>query len=133
MTEEHNAEGDASLLAVLAPYLAMTVVVAVMATLLVIRFAMPQLSAPLPEVVVFDVVKLTNAQRAVASRFLKQSEDQGAAGEILLNVSERTREVIQDVAGEGTLVMLKQAVVQGHERDITDEVLRPPDEIYGQP
>lgn len=75
-------------------------------------------------VVTFDVLKYTNAQRAVASAFVRKDPDQTqVASELLLNISERTRAAIEDVAGEGTLVVLKQAVVQGQTRDITEEVL----------
>jgi hypothetical protein len=77
-------------------------------------------------VVTFDVVKYTNATRAVASSFLK-NDAQGASadsGTLLLNLSERTRETIAYIAGPGTLVMVKQGVVQGQAADITDEVLK---------
>lgn len=75
------------------------------------------------QVVTFDVLKYTNAQRAVASAFVRKDSDQTQASELLLNLSERTRSAIEEVAGPGTLVVLKQAVVQGQTEDITAEVL----------
>lgn len=106
----------------LLPYLVGTVVVAVVATLLLLR-ASPTAGAA-PKVVTFDVVKYMNAQRQVASAFLSGTPAQNAeTGTLLLSVSRRTRAVIAEVAGPDTLVMVKQGVVQGHGRDITDEVL----------
>lgn len=75
-------------------------------------------------VVTFDVLKFTNAQRAVASAFVKKDAGTNTAAEVLLNLSERTRAAISEVAGDGTLVVLKQSVVQGQTTDITDDVLR---------
>ena len=66
----------------------------------------------------------TNAQRAVASSFIKPGADVSGANELLLNLPERTRQTIAAVAGAGTLVVLKQAVVQGTTEDITDAVLK---------
>lgn len=75
-------------------------------------------------VVSFDIVKFTNSQRAVASAFLRpEANDAAKTNELLLNLPARTREAIKEVAGAGTLVILKQAVVQGQTTDITDEVL----------
>lgn len=71
----------------------------------------------------FDIVKYTNAQRAVASAFLRPNTDAAKTNELLLGLPERTREAIEDAAGPGTLVVLKQAVIQGQTLDITDDVL----------
>lgn len=76
-----------------------------------------------PAVVVFDVIKYANAQRAVASRFIVDKEAANEAAPMLLELSKRTRDVIREAAGPRTLVVLRQAVVQGEMRDITDEVL----------
>lgn len=96
-----------------------------LAALFLLNRYLPALSpAASIEIVSFDVIKYTNAQRAVASAFLRPDADVSATNELLLNVPQRTREAIRDVAGPGTLVMLKQAVVQGQTRDITDDVLR---------
>lgn len=109
----------------LAPFLAMTFLTSVMAVLLFIKYAAGSGGAVVHiDVVSFDVVRFANAQRAVASAFLKPSADQGAASELLTNLSERSRKAIEDAAGPGTLVVLKQAVVQGQTRDITEEVLK---------
>jgi hypothetical protein len=75
-----------------------------------------------PPVVVFDIVKYANAQRALASRFLTGKGVEEAAP-ILVEVSKRTRSVIHELAGPDTVVVVRQAVVQGEMRDITDEVL----------
>lgn len=75
-------------------------------------------------IVTLDIVRLSNAQRAVASTFIKPSANQGEAIELLTDLPERTRKTIEEVAGRGTLVVLKQAVVQGQTQDITTEVLK---------
>ncbi len=75
-------------------------------------------------VVVFDVVKMANAQRAMAARLLgKDAVDAGDAA-VLAQVREGTRDTIRAVAGPGTVVLVKQAVVHTDIPDITDEVLR---------
>jgi len=107
----------------LAPFLVMTALVAVVAVLLIMRFAAPSVTGAAPAVVTFDVIRYANAQRAVASAFLKPNADQVSANETLMNLSERTRTVIEEVAGRNTLVVLKQSVVQGSTQDITEEVL----------
>jgi hypothetical protein len=75
-----------------------------------------------PPIVVFDVVKYANAQRALASKFLTGKGVEEVAP-LLMDVSKRTRSVIHAVAGPNTVVVIRQAVVQGEMRDITDEVL----------
>lgn len=110
------------ILKTLAPYLAATVAAAVLCTVLVLRH-IPGAGQP-PTVVSFDVVKFTNAQRAVASAFLRPDQDFSAANQALYQLPSRTRDAIAEVAGEGALVVVKQAVVQGQTRDITDDVLR---------
>lgn len=119
-TENQSSE----LLRLLAPYLAGAVLVSV-----AIGFALPRLvpsiAPPVSVAVVsFDVIKYANAQRAVASTFIKKDADIAAANEVLLDLPARTREAIQSVAGPGALVVVKQAVVQGQTADITDEVLK---------
>ncbi len=109
------------LLKLLAPFLAMTAMGAIVVVLVLIRF-LPGAQAT-PTVVSFDVVKYTNAQRAVAAAFLKPGADVSQTNEILLNLPERTRAAIADEAGPGALVVVKQAVVQGQTDDITDAVL----------
>lgn len=106
----------------LAPYLAGTALVAAVLGL-GLQHLIPSSIGRAPSVASFDVIKYTNAQRAVASAFLKPSGDISRASEVLLKLPDRTRKAIADAAGPGTLVLLKQAVVQGQTRDITDEVL----------
>lgn len=105
--------GAILLQAVAAAFIAATLVLGVM------RFT----SLGTPEVVVFDVIKYANAQRAVASKFLVDHEAITEAAPLLLDLSRRTRQTITAVAGPHTLVVIRQAVVQGELRDITDEVL----------
>lgn len=111
------------LLKLLAPFLAMTAIATAMAVLLAIKFLPTFKLSAEASVVSFDVVKYTNAQRAVASTFLKRDGDVAGANELLLNLPERARKTISEVAGDGTLVVVKQAVIEGTTRDITDEVL----------
>ncbi|MNR71650.1 hypothetical protein D3C71_22810 [compost metagenome] len=110
----------------LAPFLAGTVLASVLAVLVLLRFVgVPGVSAGGPmHAVTFDVVKFSNAQRAVASAFIKRNADVAEANDLLLGLSERTRKTIEDVAGPGTVVLVKQSVAQGVDRDITDEVLK---------
>lgn len=107
----------------LLPYLAGTALVTTLALVLILRFTSVVSLGGAPSVVTFDVVKYTNSQRAVASAFINPRADIARANELLLKLPERTREVIEEVAGPGTLVMVKQGVVQGQAEDITDKVL----------
>ena len=75
-------------------------------------------------IVTFDVVKLANAQRAVASAFIKPDAVAPDAATALMAMQKNTREVIERVAGKGTLVLVRQAVVNRDLPDITDAVLR---------
>lgn len=122
-------EQESGLLGTLFPYLAGTAIVTIALFLGAMRFGAGQYIAPLvatgtPSVVTFDAVKYTNAQRAVASAFLKPGVDPQDVNDILMNLSERTRDAIRSQAGPGTIVIIKQAVVQGQLRDITDAVLK---------
>jgi len=119
MNDELSTKDLAKLLA---PFLAMTALAAVFVVLILLRF-LPNMAVA-PSVVSFDVVKYTNSQRAVASSFLKPGADVAQVNELLLNLPQRTRTAIEDVAGPGTLVVIKQAVVQGQTEDITDAVLK---------
>jgi hypothetical protein len=119
---EDNSNNALELLKVLAPYLAMTVLVSVGLVVLLMKFVAPRHLQP--AVAAFDVVKYTNAQRAVASNFLRPNADVSATNELLLSLPKRAREVIADVAGPGTVVVVRQAIVQGEVADITDEVLK---------
>ncbi|KWT98321.1 MULTISPECIES: hypothetical protein [unclassified Variovorax] len=126
MNDDTTSQGE--IFKLLAPYLGGTLLLAVMVVVLLLRFS------PLGQggggtstvnAVTFDVVKFANAQRAVASAFLKPgSADVAEANEILLGLTERTRKTIEEVAGEGTLVLVKQSVAHGVSRDITDDVLK---------
>lgn len=77
------------------------------------------------QVVVFDVIKYTNAQRAVASKLLGNGAeaDRLETGALLLELSKRTRRTIEKIAGPDRVVLVKQAVLQGSAPDITDAVL----------
>lgn len=114
-----EGEGDGSDWGAALSQLLGAALIAATLVLIVMRFT----SLGTPAVVVFDVIKYANAQRAVASRLLVDRQAADDAAPILLEVSKRARAVIREVAGEGTLVLLRQTVVQGEMRDITDEVL----------
>lgn len=112
-----------TLFSLLAPFLAGTVIVAVFLMVVLLRVIGTGSASVTVDAVTFDVVKFSNAQRAVASAFIKQGADVAQANDLLLGLSERTRLTIAEVAGPGTLVLVKQTVVQGVQRDITDDVL----------
>lgn len=119
------AEGSSdSVLKVLLPYLAVTALVAASLVLGVLKLTGSagsgggELNA-----VVFDVIKLANAQRAIASAMIAPGEASTESAQLLLDVSKRTRESIVKVAGRNTLVLVKQGVVSPEMKDITDEVL----------
>lgn len=76
-----------------------------------------------PAIVVFDPVKLANAERAVASQFLNKNADVGQTGVLLAKVRAETESAIREVAGGGALILVKQAVVLNQYPDITDKVL----------
>lgn len=119
---EENSE---SILKVLLPYLVVTALVAATLVLAVLKFTGQGAgSGAKLNAVVFDVVKLANAQRAIASAMIKQDEAGAESAQLLLDVSKRTRQAILKVAGPNTLVLVKQAVVSPEMRDITDDVLK---------
>ena len=117
------------LLRFLAPWLAATCALSIAlawATPLLLSKIAPATAQSLsaPSVVSFDVIKFLNAQRAVASNFSSpNSAASSEAAEIFAQLSSRTKSTIAEVAGPNTLVVLKQAIVQGQSRDITDAVL----------
>jgi hypothetical protein len=121
MTEENTNE-PLVLLKLLMPFLAATAAATLLVGAVLVKF-MPVATFNV-SIVTFDVLKFTNAQRAIASTFLRPGADISKVNEVLLKLPERTREVIKEVAGKGTLVVIKQAVVQGQTADITDEVLK---------
>jgi hypothetical protein len=121
-TAEENGE---SVLRVLLPYLAVTALVAATLVLGVLKVTgMTDASRPRVNAVVFDIIRLSNAQRAVASSMIKQDEASVESAQLLLDVSKRTRDAIAKAAGPGTLVLVKQAVVSQGLPDITEEVLK---------
>lgn len=106
----------------LLPYLLVTALVTASLVLGVLRlsnFGSGAIGAG--HVVMFDVVKYTNAQRAVASAFLKDANTDNST--LLLDLSKKTRASIKKIAGSN-IVVLKQALVQGDVKDITDDVLK---------
>lgn len=122
MDEQPN---NLELAKLLAPYLCVTAVVTILCVVLLWVFTPLGRggSAGAPAVVTFDVVKFSNAQRAVASAFIKRDADVSEANDLLLGLSDRTRASIEKIAGR-RLVMVKQAVAQGGGEDITDAVLK---------
>lgn len=74
--------------------------------------------------VTFDVIKFTNAQRAVASAFLSQeSQDKAESAILLKDVSKKTRDALETVA-KGRIILVRQGVIGDSAPDITDEVLK---------
>jgi hypothetical protein len=72
-------------------------------------------------IVTFDIIRYTNAQRAFASKFLTNPAADDSV--ILMDLSKKTRASITKMAGSST-VILKQSVVQGDIPDITEDVLK---------
>lgn len=72
------------------------------------------------DVVTFDVTRLANAQRAVAAGLLTDKDDTLIT---LARLSKETENLIAEAAREGTIILVKQAVVAGSIPDITDKVL----------
>ena len=124
--EQEPASSFADVLRALLPHLALTLALSVVlsagAVLAMSRFV-PRLALQ-PRVVTFDVFRYLNAQRAVASTFLRPGADQFSASQLLADMPVKTQEAIAAVAGPGTLVVIKQAVVQGETEDITTAVLK---------
>ena len=112
-------EGSGSEWSSILPQLIGAALLSAALVLLVLRYT----SMGEPRLVAFDVIKYANSQRAVASKFIVNERAAEEAAPLLLDLSKRTREVIAEVAGPGTLVVLRQSVVQGELADITDEVL----------
>lgn len=93
-----------------------TAVIAAGIAILAVRFTHVE-----NRIVVFDMIKYMNAERAVASHFIGDHGSDSAA--LLLQVSKNIRVTIRQLAGPNTQVFVRQAVIQGEYRDITDEVL----------
>lgn len=73
-----------------------------------------------PKIVTFDVIKLVNAQRKIAGGVMINDTDSF----VLLNrVGKTTEQIIRSIAGEGTVVIIKAAMINSDIPDITDEVL----------
>lgn len=93
--------------------------VAVIASFVVLagwRYLPPRTGAASQGMVTLDVVKLANAERALASKLWQKNAVD------LTSISTRTRQVIQHYA-DGRLVIIKQATVGAQLPDITDKVL----------
>lgn len=113
------------LLKLLAPYLAGTAIFTLLIVVLLLRFSpLGAGGGGSVNAVTFDIVRFSNAQRAVASAFLKKGADITEANDLLLGLSDRTRVAIAEIAGPNTIVLVKQSVAQGVTRDITEEVLK---------
>jgi len=120
--DAYEQEDPWYLIKLLAPYLSVTFIFSILVFVLILKYTPLGLSKP--DMVTFDVIKYTNSQRAVASKFLnKNPEAISQANELLIDLPERSKKAIEKVAGPGTLVVIKQSVVQGQYKDITDEVL----------
>ena len=84
-------------------------------------------SAPSARIVTIDPVELANAERALASKLLTRHGNHPAARRRitlkLFRVGREMRATIRKVAGPGTIVLVKQAVIAGSVPDITKTVL----------
>ena len=84
-------------------------------------------SAPTARIVTIDPVELANAERALASKLLTRHGNHPAARRRitlkLFRVGREMRATIRKVAGHGTIVLVKQAVIAGSVPDITKTVL----------
>ena len=110
------------ILRTLLPYLLWTAVITLVIVVGLVRFGhlAPRTGGP-ANVVTFDIIRYTNAQRAFASQFLTKKQVDDAS--LLMDLSKKTRASIAKYAGANT-VIIKQAVVQGDIPDITDDVLK---------
>ena len=83
--------------------------------------------APTARIVTIDPVELANAERALASKLLTRHGNHPAARRRitlkLFRVGREMRATIRKVAGPGTIVLVKQAVIAGSVPDITKTVL----------
>ena len=87
----------------------------------------PPAQAPTARIVTIDPVELANAERALASKLLTRHGNHPAARRRvtlkLFRVGREMRATIRKVAGPGTIVLVKQAVIAGSVPDITKTVL----------
>lgn len=83
--------------------------------------------APTARLVTIDPVELANAERALASKLLTRHGNRPATRRRvtlkLFRVGREMRATIRAVAGPGTIVLVKQAVIAGSVPDITKTVL----------
>lgn len=121
--KKYFQELDLSVLKELTPYLLMTALATCLLLLGILKMTGKLNNNGSVSVVVFDVVKFANAQRALASTFIGKREEAGEAGTLLLSLSKKTTATIERIAGPGTLVLVKQGLVSGAQRDITNDVL----------
>ena len=100
------------------PLIGGTALISAALVIVLLRFT----TVAVPRIVTFDVVKYVNAERAMADKMFGKN-DVAAIAPSLLNISKHTRAVIREVAGPHTIVVIRQAIVQGQTNDITDAVL----------
>lgn len=115
---------NSEILKTLLPYLLGTALVTATLVLGILRFTGGGGSVSSfndSHMVQFDVVKYSNAQRAIASAYLKDANNDNST--LLLDLSKKTHESIDKYA-KGRMVVLKQAIVQSTAPDITDAVLK---------
>lgn len=116
---EHTEQGGVSEFFSMVPLIGGTALISATLVIVLLRLT----TVAVPRVVTFDVVKYVNAERAIADKMFGKN-DPAAVAPSLLNISKNTREVIREVAGPHTLVVISQAIVQGQADDITDSVLK---------
>lgn len=77
-----------------------------------------------PKIVTLDAVKLVNAERAAVSGMLGKGAPHDDIALRMLRIGHEVGKTIRRIAGPGTIVLVRQAVVAGKLPDITDRVLR---------
>lgn len=92
--------------------------------LVALQYLRPASQSNAPFVTV-DAVKITNAERAVASSLFNQGLN-GGNQDAIVSLNEFGKKVTAEInkVADGRTVIVKQAVVSGNVPDITDDVLK---------
>jgi hypothetical protein len=84
----------------------------------------PQTPSGKPKIVTLDAVRLVNAERAAISGMLGANASRGDIALRMLHIGRSVKATVRKVAGAGTIVVVKQAIVAGSVPDITTKVLK---------
>lgn len=99
----------------------MTVVLSTLLLISVFKFVPGFAPTAQTPMVTIDVIKVMNAQRRIAEGIAQNNLDNTV---LIANLGKYTQRAIREVAGDGTIVLVKQAVVDSNIPDITDDVLQ---------